>query len=170
MSENELRRNQLGQNMRFYGDMRFKQLTLFLGASSLFIAGVGQYQNIDFPRGLKLKAVISIAGILFTSVMWVMEVRSTVSFFATRELAEDLWPRAKPARFIWLNSTNAVLSLHIASFCFWYWCAANWVYHRFLILSGGALLGILLAAFTVHNYLPAWRYPERPKDKTSSVP
>jgi hypothetical protein len=44
MSNDDARRAELGGNMRFYADMRFKQLTLFLAWLTLAGAGAAQYE------------------------------------------------------------------------------------------------------------------------------
>ena len=155
----ELRRNQMAENMRFYGDMRFKQLTLLMGAMTLVGAGVAQYPDVAVIRSLDVRALLAIAGMLFAGVMWVMEVRSTVNFFAAREQAKDLWPFWSPERFHWLNkvlnATNAVLALHIVFYWFWFWCAAVWQ-GGWLLLVVGSSAGGLLLVFSAVNYFQLW--------------
>lgn len=149
MGNDDVRLTQLGENMRFYSDMRFKQLTLLMAAMTAVGAGVAQYP--DF------KVALAIAGMLFTSVMWVMEVRSTLHFIAVRERAPDLWPPGVPTILPWLNATNAVLFLHIAFYGFWFSCAARW--YRGILLRGlGIALGVLLLTFSIANYWRLWTH------------
>lgn len=167
----EARRNQLAENMRFYGDMRFKQLTLLIGAMTLVGAGVAQYPNVPVVATLDARSLLAMAGMLFAGVMWLMEVRSTVNFVAAREQAPDLWPFWSPERFGWLNevlnATNAVLVLHVIFYWFWFWCAAMWQ-ESWALLTAGSIGGGLLLAFSGVNYFQVWRH--EPARKSGAPP
>ncbi len=99
MVEDDRKYAELAANMRFYGDMRFKQLTLLLTGMTLLVAGVAQYPTVDLFPSVPLRGALAVAGMLFTGVMWIMEVRSTISFFANRAQAKILWPHWEP-RFL----------------------------------------------------------------------
>jgi hypothetical protein len=65
----DTRLSQLAENYRFFGDTRFKQLTLFVAAMSAAGAGVAQYPGIRWW--------IALGALFVTGVMWVAEVRAT---------------------------------------------------------------------------------------------
>ena len=158
MTDDDLKRNQLAQNMRFYGDMRFKQLTLFMGAMTLLGAGAVQYPSATLFGSYGVRGVLALAGMLFTGVMWVMEIRSTLAFYAARAQASDLWPRVGQ-KWLGLTATNAVLFLHFAFYWFWFWCAAHWNV-RCVALSVSGVLGVILVVFSVKSYWPSWTYKD----------
>jgi hypothetical protein len=154
MRNEEARRRQLAENMRFYAEMRFKQLTLLLAWLTVAAAGVAQYGETDLVGGLGVRQVLAPAALLFTAVMWVMEVRAAVYWRVHRDEAGDLWPRPQNDSFSWINASNALLVLHIAIYSFWLWCASAWRTPRGAVW-GSALLGVLLLAFSVRSY---WKY------------
>jgi hypothetical protein len=143
MDNDDHSQTQLGENLRFYGDMRFKQLTLLMAAMTALGAGIAQYAN--------LRGALAAVGMFFVGVMWVMEVRSTLYFNATREVAPQLWPRPPRAALHWLSATNAVLILHAAFYGLWLWCVAQWLSDVVLEVLGAAL-GVLFLVFTVTSY------------------
>ena len=149
MGTDDVKLTQLCENMRFYGEMRFKQLTLLMAGMTAAGAGVAQYPLLKVP--------LAFAGMLFTSVMWVMEVRSTLYGVAHREAAPQLWPCPSAVRFRWLNATNAVLFLHMAFYAFWLWCGALW-HPSCLLLILGIGLAVLLLVFSIANYWPLWKW------------
>ena len=158
MDYEELRIAQFAETLRFYGDMRFKQLTLFIGAMTAAGAGVAQFWN--------LRVLIAIAGMALTAVMWTMEVRSTLHWRALWEKYPDLWPAPKMGRFGWLSATNVVLFLYLSFYVFWLCGAVRWKPSLLLILPGAAI-GILLVIFSVTSY---WRFGGRKGGKSDAVP
>lgn len=63
---------QFAENIRFYSDMRFKQLTLLMAGMTAAGAAFGSSQYAEHH------GTIAIAAALFTAVMWIMENRSTL--------------------------------------------------------------------------------------------
>jgi hypothetical protein len=171
MNNNESR-NQIAENMRFYADMRFKQLTLFVAWLTIAGAGVSQFgvnvfaeqtfNNIRVPlfiEGISVRIVIALSAVLFTAVMWVMEVRSTLNWVAHRQIVPDLWPRWESKWFRCVNATNAVLLLYVFVYFFWLWCAYAWQVF-YLLTIAGIVLGLFLLLFSVTSYWPLWIYRE----------
>ena len=159
----EIMQVQLAENLRYYGDMRFKQLTLFTGAMTVLGAALDTRDvNTMLTAHLSSRFAISAAGLMFTSVIWVMEVKSTVYWVATRESenGKDLWPRPKDHFLSQLNSTNAVLFMYIVSYCFWLVCARSWSYHPCLLLVIGTSWLVVLMAFTARSYKHMWLHKE----------
>jgi len=110
----DTRLEQQGENYRFYGDMRFKQLTLFMAAMTAAISGIGQ-ANID-------QWWLALASLSFTAVMWIMEVRSTVNAIVIHDAIRKELPQLFPEqRKFWpfLNASFAVVLLHAAFYMFW---------------------------------------------------
>jgi hypothetical protein len=70
--------SQLAENMRFYGDMRFRQLTLFMAAMTAVAGGI--------VGSIQYRWWIALGGLCITAVIWVMEVRSTINFIAARNM------------------------------------------------------------------------------------
>ena len=78
---------QIAQNMRYYGEMRFKQLTLLLAWFTVVGAVIflknKQIENLSFS----IEIVLANASLLICSVLWIMEIRSTIYWVANREQA-----------------------------------------------------------------------------------
>jgi hypothetical protein len=144
-SHDDVRLSQLAETYRFYGDMRFKQLTLFMAAMTAAIGGVRQFPEDRWWIGL--------AGLLFTAVMWIMEVRSTVNAIETHDAVRELFPRQ---RKFWplLNASYAVLLLHIAFYVFWLLRIRAWCPECISFYIGTAI-GLVLLVFSSVNY---WRH------------
>jgi hypothetical protein len=159
MSDDDRKGIQLVENIRFYGEMRFKQLTLFMAGMTVLGAGVAQYPSSKLFDGLELRIVLAVAAMLFTGVIWIMEVRSTLQAIASREQAKEFWPRPKPKHFGSINATNAVLVLYIVSYGFWFWCAQQWGTPLPALLLCGPL-GLILLIFSAVSYYPLWTYKE----------
>lgn len=140
---------QLGENMRLYVDIRFKQLTLLMAAMTAAGAGVAQYPS--------LRWWLALAGMGFTAVMWVMEVRSTLFSLAVRDAAPQLWPPVRPKIFPWITATLAVLLLHIAFYTSWLWCLRVWCRNCGWFWVGLGV-GLLLVTYSVLNYWPYRAY------------
>lgn len=157
------------ENLRFYGDMRFKQLTLFsIVTAFLLNAAVSKdaQQLLATHRNL---TSLSVAGMLFTAVLWIMEVASTLYgvryLRPVRDELDRLEEQQESEKVIrhWtlLNATNAVVFAYFASYVFWWWmwkaagkmtCAGyvGWV------LFG--LAGLFLVLFTGREYCQLWKF------------
>lgn len=167
MSSYDLR-DQIAQNMRFYGEMRFKQLTLLLAWLSIVGVGVSQqFGEKAIISGIKLKLLLASASMLVVAVLWIMEISATLYWIAHREAFPSLWPQPKRFGINWLNASNAVLLLYIVVFGFWYWCAWQWSCGLLVKILGG-LLGVVLLLFSCINYWRIWTHKEAqgPKEST----
>jgi hypothetical protein len=113
------------EDHRFYADMRFKQLTLFSAISGLLLSSLASSSPTI------TKPTLSIIGIAATTVLWLMEVRSSIYAQAARarqrllERAVTITPPQLghdnfELHWTLLNATNAVLALYIATFVFWF--------------------------------------------------
>jgi len=148
----DTRQSQLAENHRFFGDMRFKQLTLFMAAMTAAGAGVVQFAANRWW--------IALAALFVTAVMWVIEVRAVLNGIAAREAIPELFPRQHKLFWPWINSSWAVLSLHIV--CYALWLAGIRAWHPvpvpictdFLFLTG-VVIGGMLSLFSIVNY---WRH------------
>jgi len=145
-NRDDVRLAQLAENMRFYGDMRFKQLTLFMAAMTAVTGGIGQY-----PR---YRWWIALAGVCITAAMWVMEVRSTLNFVAAHNEVPQLWVRSTSKPFPWLTATSVVLLLHIGFYAFWLGCVKVWGQHAHISFWVGVIVGVMLLVFSIGNYWP----------------
>jgi hypothetical protein len=143
MPRSEARLAQLAENQRFYGDLRFKQLTLLMGGMTAVGAGVAQYPAFKVP--------LAVSGALFTSVMWVMEVRSTLFYVAIIVEAPELYPPRLASLFSWVNTTSSLFFLHLAFYAFWVWCAVRWS-GNYWVEALGVGLGVFLVVFSLGNY------------------
>jgi hypothetical protein len=156
----DTRRSQLAENMRFYADMRFKQLTLFLAGLTLAAGGVAQYGTKELVGAITIRQGVAVAAALLTAVMWVMEVRSSIYWRVHREEVPDLWPRPKRDPFALLNATNSLLVLHLAIYSFWLWAGHGWGVSDWLIYALAAL-GVLLLTFSATcSWIFRFRAPE----------
>jgi hypothetical protein len=143
MPRSEARLAQVAENQRFYGDLRFKQLTLLMGGMTALGAGVAQYPALKVP--------LAISGALFTRVMWVMEVRSTLFHIAIVVEAPELYPPRLASLFSWVNTTSSLFFLHLASYALWALCAVRWS-GNYWVEALGLGLGAFLVAFSLGNY------------------
>jgi hypothetical protein len=148
--ENKKNNDQLVQNMRFYGELRLKQFTLFL--TWLTIVGVAIVQGGERIIFLDttLKLLLAFASMLVCGILWIMEVSSTLYWKTHREKCMDNWPRAK-LKMSYINATNAVLILYVCNYAFWLLCTVAWNGKWYLSLLFG-LLGLVLLVFSVLNY------------------
>jgi len=174
------------ENMRFYGNMRFKQLTLLM--AGMTVAGAAVVQH---PAARTLVPLVAMG---FTALLWIMEVRSSLHWVANRENAPRLWPLDAKTALPWIkcirrirrkrrsegkkwnsrkkwirvvkcidvcmrqiNATNAVLSFHVLLFGVWFWLGCRWD-SPWLWLLVCFLTGVLLVLFSVWSYLILWEY------------
>ena len=150
MDENTRARG-LAANMRFFGDLRFKQLTLLMGVLAISATGVSQYGERCLADRVTVRLAVACLAMLFTGVTWIMEVRSTLHWIVQREAAPEVWPRHHSKRFAWLNSTNAAAVFLAVVYLFWLYCAWQWyLTWPFLVLFG--ILWAVLVIFSVSEY------------------
>jgi hypothetical protein len=140
---NDTRLSQLAENHRFFGDMRFKQLTLFMAAMSAAGAGVVQFTAIRWW--------IALGALFVTGVMWVVEVRATLAGIAAHNAIPELFPSRK-IFWPWINSSWAVLLLHIGFYVLWLACIRAWGPSARVSFCIGILVGLVLLIFSIVNY------------------
>ena len=148
---NDERRTQLGENMRFYGDMRFKQLTLLIAWLTLAGAGVAQYGEKVLVGSLCVKQGLALSAVIFVGVLWIMEIQASLFWRAHRDQARDLWPRPDNYPFGWVNSTNALFVLHLVLYVFWLYCAFVWSANLALVEILG-VIGVFILVVGVYGY------------------
>jgi hypothetical protein len=155
------------EDFRFYGEMRFKQLTLWsVGVGFMLNALYGKASGTPETGS---KDLWYLAAFFWTAVIWVMEVRSSVHGVRRLRLKSKL-EKAQPDegcddelsnKWTLLNATNAVVVLYVTScsLCVvrlaaaWGPCvAAVW----------GMSAGLMsLVAFTLREYWPLLRHAIR---------
>jgi hypothetical protein len=142
--------DQLVQNMRFYGELRLKQFTLFL--TWLTIVGVAIVQGGERIIILEtsLKLMLAFASMLVCGILWIMEISSTLYWKVHREKCVEKWPKPK-IKMAFINATNAVLILYIWNYAFGLVCSYSWGGKYYLSILFG-LFGILLLVFSMINY------------------
>ncbi len=115
---------ELNNNIRFYGNMRFAQLTLFTAITAALLTIVFTIE----PKLLEpTRTVVKVGGMLATFVFWRMEERSTGYglHFHKRiiELEKPLgykgWTGRKMGNATIFSATNAVRLLYLCIFVFW---------------------------------------------------
>ena len=151
MQLDDLTRTQLAENLRFYGDSRFKQLTLFIGGLTVIAAGMAHQPDVLVACAITFRMALSVAGMLFTAVMWVIEVRAAVCWWTIWHHVPELWPRPRTPYFSWLTATHAVALLKVVSYFAFWCCALAWGVNCIALAALGTL-GALLLAFTVVTY------------------
>lgn len=152
---------ELYQNMRFYGEMRFKQLTVFL--AWLAIAGTGVASDSGCENildGASLQLIIGFASMLVTGIIWIMEISSTKHFFAHRDNQDETikWPVAN-IQLRHLNATNATVLFYALSYFFWFYFTYTLKGNYVLLIIYGIVFLILLI-HTVLNYKTLWNFKE----------
>ena len=153
----DLARTQWAENGRFFSDGRFKQLTLFVGGLTLAGAGIAQYPDVVIAPGITMRVVLAQASMLFTAVMWVLEVRLALLGVANWRLVPELSPQPRIRWFSWLNGTTAVATLKCVAYVGFWWCAREWGLNLYA-LTIWAMLGLVLMVFTVVAYYPHRKY------------
>ena len=162
MDKNE-RSKELVANMRLYSDMRFKQLTIFMTWLTLSVGGVAQFGDKSIANGLNVNVLIACASLIFISILWIMEIKSTIYWAANREEVRCLWPSLniqypRYLKFLsFFDATNAILVLYTCTLFFWVFCLFNWLDYWWLSFAGIGIL-IFLIIFTVFNYKPLWAH------------
>jgi hypothetical protein len=147
------------EDFRFYGDMRFKQLTLWS-------VGMGFLLNAMYGKDAALLSVLHrgiwcAVSFFWTAAIWVMEVRSTVHGVRRLEYKTKVEGGGETGlsnKWTLLNASFAIALLYAASGVAWsvqlltIWgaCVATfWVM---------AVAFALLVAFTAREYLPLWKH------------
>lgn len=172
MPEGELYK-QSCEDHRFYGDMRFKQLTLWS-------VGIGFVLNVLHGReasGMTVgqTGIWYVAAFFWTAVIWVMEVRSSVHGVRALRLKNSLEKRMAdgstidgnsegkargpdvPNKWTLLNATNAVGLLYALSALLGLLCLRRaWgVSTKTFWIE--IFVFILLVAFTIREYWELWQ-------------
>jgi hypothetical protein len=145
----ETKLSQLAENMRFFADMRFKQLTLFMAAMTAVAAGIinpNQY-----------RWWIALGGLWITAVIWVMEIRSTINFIKNYNQATELWPRAKSKGCRFVTSSHAVLGLYGGFYATWLLCIKKWGPACCVSFYVGLIVGFALFLFSIANDHDLWK-------------
>jgi hypothetical protein len=159
MDEAELQKEILS-NMRFYADVRFKQLTLFLTATTLAFGGIAQFPGRSLIGPFTVRGALAVFGTLFTLAMLVLEFRAAAYWVAHREMVKQLWPQPNEPTGRWtalrhVNATNAILALYLSILAGWL-CLA----HVFVLTTLGLVMWLLVVLFViaalVKAYQPLW--------------
>lgn len=151
MQRDDVRRTQLAENLRFYGEMRFKQLTLLMAVMTLVGAAVLQGDHRALTERITLHTAGASFALLFTAVVWVMEVRAVLYWLAHAAMVPELWPSPRKGWSV-LSATNAVLGLYASLYVFWLCCARSWNLEPWLLVAFSAL-GLVLVGFSLWAYL-----------------
>lgn len=116
---------EVGQNMRFYGNLRFAQMSLFSLLSSGLISIVFRPDN-SLP--LSLKWILKVLGMMLVILFYIIEKRSTKFWEHYRDRALELQKTDLPCRQYsnlpkrrcWLDSaTNAASIIYLSVLMFW---------------------------------------------------
>lgn len=155
--EDESRKTQLVENMRFFGNLRFQQLTLLTAVLTLVGAGIAQFseKQIQITDAISLRTALGMFALAVTGVIWIMEVRATTHWVAHRELVPDWWPRHRSRGFGWISSTNALLLLLAAIYGFWLYCVWQWKVQQWIVV-GFTVGWVILIVFSVVEYWGLW--------------
>jgi hypothetical protein len=147
---------QLADDHRFFSDMRFKQLTLWSGATALLL-------NAAFSDKSSLSLalhpfVIPFFGLVFTGAFWVMEVRSTLQGIDALEKMKTYpqWTGENSLQhWTLINRTHATLVLYLLSYTLWArqtLCATPPKWGAVSVIGAG----VILIIFTIREYLHLW--------------
>ena len=137
--------------LRYFGDMRFKQLTLFMGFMSVAVGGIVAVGDKSVIPGVNLRLVIAAIGLLFTSMLWVMEVRSTVAWSEVKSATAVTWPFYKYFFPLFINATSVVLGFYMVIYVFWAYCIFVLASKIFLSIVLICMFAILVV-ISVVNY------------------
>lgn len=115
---------ELNNNLRFYGNMRFAQLTLFSAITAALLTIIFKTEP---PLVEPIKTALKIGGLVSTFVLWVMEERSTgyATKFIKRMivleamLGYEQWKGRKFGTRAIFSATNAARLLYVVITIFW---------------------------------------------------
>jgi len=159
------------EDHRFYGDLRFKQLTLFALFTGVLVNAAVSDRGVRLLSGHDNRTLFSLIGMLFTAVFWVMEVRSTIWGLRHRP-KKGAWASGSGASsgatptpgvtFHWtlLNATNGVPIMYIAAYGLWWWvwnAAGQMTCPGWVAWIGFAAVGFVLFVFTAREYWQIWK-------------
>jgi hypothetical protein len=151
MEKKEEHLNRLSAIMQLYGDMRFKQLTLFLAWHTLAGAGIVNFGNNDFVGSLHVNAILALASILVTAVIWIMEISSTLFWDKMQKEAPEIWPIPDSKIMKIINASTAVFLLYAVNYGFWCWCSIKWDVEPWISYVLGTF-GAFIFVFGVISY------------------
>lgn len=147
------------EDLRFYGNMRFKQLTLWSVGMGFLLHVL--YGGPPTEGGSYQMGNWYFAALCWTAVIWVMEVRSSVHGVRRMRLKGQFEPPGSSElnpKWTLVNATNAVALLYAAASLAWLvqlttlWglkVATPWI---------GAAILVFLVAFTAREYHPMWAH------------
>lgn len=146
---------ELQENMRFYGNMRFKQLTLFFAITGVLLAV--QFGNLVRVEDISPVGIIPVIGIIIVYVFYIMEIRAADNYWGFRKLAKkyenDPSNGLVIKQFINLkkekvcNATHAVHFLFLAFWIMWFYILSN----NLVYIVSGAI--ILVIAVCIERYI-----------------
>jgi len=154
---------QLGENLRFYGDMRFKQLTLLMAWLSAAAFGVLSFNDKQPAQFAAIVMALPHVTLAFIAILWIMEVRSTIHWAAHRLAMPELWPTPKRPFWSILSASNAVALWYFLMFVSWLWLAHSWQ-APMCGIAAWSVVGVLLLIFNVVNYVRTYQ------DRTTAQP
>ena len=137
--------------LRYFGDMRFKQLTLLMGFMSVAVGGIVAVGRKSFIPGVDLQWVIAAIGLLFTSMLWIMEVRSTVAWSEVKSATAVTGPFYEYFFPSFINATSVVLGFYMVIYAFWAYCIFVLASKIFLNIVSICMFAILVV-ISVVNY------------------
>ena len=147
------------EDLRFYGDMRFKQLTLWsVGMGFVLNLLSGKESTI---LTLHQKELWYLAAFFWTSVIWVMEVRSSVHGVRRMRVKGRQEGEVDPEvvnKWTLFNATNVVALLYAASSLA---CVVQLERMRgpcAITFWGPTAVLLLLMAFTFREYWPLLKH------------
>jgi hypothetical protein len=122
--------SEIGENLRFYGNLRFAQLTLFFVVTGAIIAALF---TVNPPLSADQRYLLKLVGLVMTIPFWLMEKSSTWfwiyyverAMVIEKELGYYQYtgrnPKIRKQHWIWkkLSATNAIKIIFIAMVIFW---------------------------------------------------
>lgn len=120
----------IGRNLRFYGNLRFAQLTLFFAITAALLTIIFA---INPPLDDLARYIVKFVGLVITFLFWLIEQSSNrywIYYINRAQVLEiDLGyfqyigrnPKIRKQHWIWkyFNATNAVRGIFLMMFIFW---------------------------------------------------
>lgn len=142
------KQKQMAENMRFYADVRFKQVTLLFAWLAIAGAGIvhsgGQYLVADWS----VKQAVAACSLLITAVLWVNEIKAASFWCAHNNRMPDVWPRPPKHILSFISGTWATSGMYAVLYLAWVVLYNNWrsdscfsaLLYPFFILVGGLVV------------------------------
>ena len=150
------RQKQIAENMRFYADVRFKQVTLLFAWLAIAGAGIVHADDQYLAGSWTVKQAVAACSILITAVLWVYEVRAASHWYAHRNSppkVPNIWPSNLRHSLSFISGTNMTLGMFVILYFSWVWLFNEWRLESCLSVFLTWLFGLIGGILVIFSVL-----------------